>query len=154
MRKLTIIAIAMLFVFVGSVAAQDLTITKANVTPTGVPNQAQYEIGGTIDGVGDNYTIDITIKDNSGTVIASLTTQLVITNGAGNWNATINGVSGGVSVTVCATDDGGKDWPCVEDFVIIPKVPSMTNYGLALLVLLLIGSTVWVIRRKRANVTA
>ncbi|MEA3297021.1 MAG: hypothetical protein U9R56_04080 [candidate division Zixibacteria bacterium] len=154
MRKLTIIAVAMMFVFAGSVAAQDLAVTNATVTSTDVPNQATYEIGGTIDGVGDNYTIDITIKDNGGTVIASLTTQLVITNGAGEWNATINGVAGGVTVTVCATDDGGKDWPCIEDFVIIPKVPSLTTYGLAVLVLLLIGSTVWVLRRKRANVTA
>jgi hypothetical protein len=148
MYVLPAIIIALVMLFSGSAVAQTITVDRATANDLG-SNQTRYCLKGTADGVGNNYHVDIQVKDANGGLICTF--QAVVTNGAGSWSVCDICASGGTNWEACLEDDIGRQ-PCITGY--FPTgAPTLSAYGIVILLALLIFSTIYVISRRRKGVT-
>jgi hypothetical protein len=133
--------------------AQSITVTKATKSDLG-GNQTEYCLEGTADNVGNNYHIDIQIKDEQGGLIGTF--QVVVTDGSATWSVCETLASGGTNWSACLIDDPGKSnrQQCDDEVTgLFPHpTPSLTNWGLLVLLLLLLLSGVYLIYHWRKGV--
>jgi hypothetical protein len=128
-----------------------VTITKA-IRKDLVDDQSVYTIAGSVKCVGYNYHIELRILDASYHLIT--TSQIIVTDGCGTWSETWRAQSGGVRAEACLIDDPGRQ-PCDDEDILpidVVSVPTLTNYGLLVLLALLILSAIYVIYQKRKGV--
>ncbi len=139
-------------------SAQTINIDKAIKSDLG-GNQTNYEVAGTVDGVGNNYRVELHVYDANDAVID--VQQITVTDGSPDWSMEWTAVAGGVRVKACLRDDPGlrrptqdcddEDW---RTFRHHEPVPSLTEWGLIVLVLLIITAAAIAIRRRRAMAAA
>lgn len=191
MKKLLIIAVAVLFVLPITAMAQDQLPRNTYVDTTdpggvalGLATWAgPYDSTDVINQVvkdGDTVWIGV---ENHHIIVNLKTLTVVVTGGAGLVVDSVIGYVGGAAYGASMVEDSIAGADLVITAQIFPQpdwevivltnntggpitiasinaksechlVPSMTGYGLGILALLLIGSTVWVLRRRRVGSVA
>ncbi len=150
-RKMCAIFIALAFVAIawGTLMAQapTVSITIAIKKDLG-NNQCLYRVSGKANNVGNNYHVDLENLDSQGGLIE--TKQVVVTNGSGKWSKTWTGPCGAVSVTACLVDDiGRKVSACDAAYNKKYSTPSLTQWGMIILVALIIVAGVYLLMRRK-----
>jgi hypothetical protein len=136
--------------------AYDGKITTATVEDLG-SNQSTYKFVGTANGFGQNYHVDVRILDKNGGQIGNLQ-QVIVSDGSGDWNTSWTTYSGGFKVVACYYDDTGMYETLaqcdleVSAYIkhISERAPSLSQWGMIVLVLMLLAAGALVIRRRRA----
>lgn len=120
-------------------------------------NRTNYCIDFDVSGAGNNYTVQIEIKDGSNTTIGA-PEVVSVTTGGSHFTHCFYRAGGGAHAVITFTDLPGKPGlapqVCTTSADLVLAVPGMSQTGLLILSVLLAATALFVIRRRRMGSSA